>query len=131
MSLGMTSHGHRLGLLTHHVFTHSQEYRFGEAVSVYSRSTVLQVLRMHYSLLLDSLLTGVHFSTMSDNDPLVLETEKRRNLQNVQHKTSTPHEHAPGWNEDLATVSEAVVKVRGVLLSLSRRIAQVLTTALL
>jgi hypothetical protein len=112
MSPRMTSHGHRLGLLTHHVFTHSQ--KFDEAVSVHSRHTVLQVLRMHYSLLLDPFLTDGHFSTMSDNDPLVLETEKRRNLQNVQHKTSTPHEHAPGWNEDLATVSEAVLKVREV-----------------
>ena len=71
---------------------------------------------MQYSLLVDPFLTSVHCSTMSDNDPLVLETEKRRNLQNLQHKTSTPHEHAPGWNEDLATVSEAVIKVRGISL---------------
>jgi len=48
-------------------------------------------------------------STVSDNDPLVLEREKQRNLQNIQHKTSTPHE-PPGWNELLATTSEAALK---------------------
>ncbi|KAK7050909.1 hypothetical protein VNI00_005021 [Paramarasmius palmivorus] len=48
---------------------------------------------------------------MHDNDPLTLETEKQRNLNRQQHKTSTPHhEHAPGWNEPLATASEASVK---------------------
>jgi hypothetical protein len=48
---------------------------------------------------------------MHDNDPEVLEREKQRNLLKIQHKTSTPHEHAPGWNEHLATASEASVKV--------------------
>jgi len=47
---------------------------------------------------------------MHDNDPDVLETEKRRNLSKQQHKTSTPHEYAPGWNEHLASASEASVK---------------------
>jgi len=28
----------------------------------------------------------------------------------VQYKTSTPHKHAPGWNEHLASASEASVK---------------------
>ncbi|KAF8206352.1 hypothetical protein K438DRAFT_1817044 [Mycena galopus ATCC 62051] len=47
---------------------------------------------------------------MHDNDPTILETEKIRNLTGVQYKTSTPHKHAPGWNEHLASASEASVK---------------------
>ncbi|KAF9052522.1 UPF0187-domain-containing protein [Hymenopellis radicata] len=54
--------------------------------------------------------TRLYSSTMHDNDPVVLETEKMRNLSSVQHKTSTPHSHAPGWNEHLATASEASIK---------------------
>ncbi|EIW57206.1 uncharacterized protein TRAVEDRAFT_126463 [Trametes versicolor FP-101664 SS1] len=50
-------------------------------------------------------------STMHDNDPDVLEQEKKRNLSKEQHKTSTPHpDHAPGWNENLASASEAAIK---------------------
>lgn len=49
-------------------------------------------------------------STMHDNDPEVLDLEKKRNLSGTQHKTSTPHTNAPGWNEHLATASEASVK---------------------
>ncbi|KDQ24762.1 hypothetical protein PLEOSDRAFT_1090448 [Pleurotus ostreatus PC15] len=49
-------------------------------------------------------------STMHDNDPDVLDLEKKRNLSGTQHKTSTPHTNAPGWNEHLATASEASVK---------------------
>ncbi|KAI0715842.1 hypothetical protein C8T65DRAFT_643392 [Cerioporus squamosus] len=50
-------------------------------------------------------------STMHDNDPEVLEKEKHRNLTKQQHKTSTPiPDHAPGWNEHLASASEAAVK---------------------
>nr|GAT60697.1 predicted protein [Mycena chlorophos] len=50
-------------------------------------------------------------STMHDNDPELLEVEKTRNLANQQHRTSTPHKsHAPGWNEHLASASEASVK---------------------
>lgn len=41
----------------------------------------------------------------------ILEMEKRRNLSKTQHRTSTPLSNAPGWNEPLATVSEAYVKV--------------------
>ena len=41
----------------------------------------------------------------------ILELEKRRNLSNTQHHTSTPISNAPGWNEVLATESEAFVKV--------------------
>ena len=40
----------------------------------------------------------------------VLEREKHKNLSNKQHKTSAPHDHAPGWNELLASASEANVK---------------------
>jgi hypothetical protein len=47
---------------------------------------------------------------MHDNDPETLEREKRRNLSSTQHKTSTPIDNAPGWNEDLASASEAHVK---------------------
>ncbi|TFK75195.1 hypothetical protein BDN72DRAFT_562515 [Pluteus cervinus] len=47
---------------------------------------------------------------MHDNDPEILEVEKRRNLYGIQHRTSTPLRSAPGWNEPLATASEANVK---------------------
>ncbi|KAJ7589022.1 hypothetical protein C8J56DRAFT_29515 [Mycena floridula] len=49
---------------------------------------------------------------MHDNDPDVLEVEKTRNLSKIQHKTSSPHheDNAPGWNEHLASSSEASVK---------------------
>ena len=46
-------------------------------------------------------------SSMHDNDPEVLETEKQRNLKKEQGNV---HEHAPGWNEKLASESEAHVK---------------------
>ncbi|KAF9446819.1 hypothetical protein P691DRAFT_732506 [Macrolepiota fuliginosa MF-IS2] len=49
-------------------------------------------------------------STVHDNDPELLAQEKHRNLSQSQSKTSTPHEHAPGWNEYLASASEANVK---------------------
>ncbi|KAJ6492281.1 hypothetical protein C8R45DRAFT_193621, partial [Mycena sanguinolenta] len=49
-------------------------------------------------------------SARHDNDPETLEREKQRNLSGSQHKTSTPHDHAPGWNEYLASESEASVK---------------------
>jgi hypothetical protein len=41
----------------------------------------------------------------------VLEREKRRNLARHPYQTSSPHVHSPGWNETLATASEANVKV--------------------
>ncbi|KAG1844800.1 hypothetical protein DFJ58DRAFT_717579 [Suillus subalutaceus] len=66
---------------------------------------------------------------MHDNDPEVRllqsptpETEQNsiiadvgarkneENLSRTQHETSTPIDDAPGWNEDLASVSEAHVK---------------------
>ncbi|KAI0760953.1 hypothetical protein BD413DRAFT_593197 [Trametes elegans] len=50
-------------------------------------------------------------STVHENDPDVLEQEKKRNLSKQQHKTSTPiPDGAPGWNENLASASEAAVK---------------------
>ncbi|KAF8239748.1 hypothetical protein L208DRAFT_1236331, partial [Tricholoma matsutake] len=49
-------------------------------------------------------------STMHDNDPDTLDMEKQRNLSNKQHRTSTPLSNAPGWNEHLASASEASVK---------------------
>ncbi|PPQ70302.1 hypothetical protein CVT26_014587 [Gymnopilus dilepis] len=50
-------------------------------------------------------------STMHENDPEVLEREKNRVLsRNANDKTGAPHEHAPGWNESLASASEANVK---------------------
>lgn len=65
-------------------------------------------------------------STIHENDPEVsslvivilnsdqcsqtIDREKQRNLSGNQHKTSTPHKNAPGWNEYLASSSEAAVK---------------------
>ncbi|GJF00078.1 hypothetical protein PsYK624_163570 [Phanerochaete sordida] len=49
-------------------------------------------------------------STMHENDPELLEVEKQRNLSKQQHKTSTPIKNAPGWNQYLASASEAAVK---------------------
>jgi hypothetical protein len=54
-------------------------------------------------------------SHVSNDDPDVIELEKKRNLSKQQGKTSTPHEFAPGWNEHLASVSEAYVKVLSTL----------------
>lgn len=46
-------------------------------------------------------------SHASDNDPEVLEKEKQRNLKG-EVKSSIPNAH--GWNEKLASDSEAAVK---------------------
>jgi hypothetical protein len=40
----------------------------------------------------------------------LLEREKHRNLTGSQYGKSTPVDNAPGWNESLATASEAFVK---------------------
>jgi hypothetical protein len=40
----------------------------------------------------------------------VLEEEKQKNLTGKQHKGSAPHNNAPGWNEYLASTSEAYTK---------------------
>jgi hypothetical protein len=50
-------------------------------------------------------------SHITNGDPDMVELEKKRNLSKEQGKTSTPHDFAPGWNEHLASVSEAYVKV--------------------
>lgn len=48
----------------------------------------------------------------------VLEAEKHRNLaHNIHDKTHSPHDYAPGWNEVLASVSEAAVKVWAIALT--------------
>ncbi|KAL0062100.1 hypothetical protein AAF712_011027 [Marasmius tenuissimus] len=52
--------------------------------------------------------TRQYTSSRHENDPHTLETEKQRNLKGTQDQTSTPHKkHAPGWNEHLASDSEA------------------------
>ncbi|KAF5342408.1 hypothetical protein D9611_001808 [Ephemerocybe angulata] len=48
-------------------------------------------------------------STMHDNDPEILEREKQRNLSGQQFEVCT-EPIAPGWNEALASASEAFVK---------------------
>ncbi|KAI8470385.1 MAG: hypothetical protein J3K34DRAFT_420743 [Monoraphidium minutum] len=48
-----------------------------------------------------------HGSHTSDNDPAVLAKEKQRNLKG---KTPEVVPGAPGWNQGLASESEAVVK---------------------
>ncbi|KAF8968128.1 hypothetical protein BDZ97DRAFT_1801062, partial [Flammula alnicola] len=59
--------------------------------------------------------TRLYTSTMHENDPEVLEREKKRNLsRSSTDKTSTPYDYAPGWNEVLASASEAAVKVRNI-----------------
>ncbi|KAJ3814088.1 hypothetical protein F5876DRAFT_33715 [Lentinula aff. lateritia] len=74
-----------------------------------SRSALKAVTRTLVSRAVGPVAT-TSMSTMHDNDPDVLDTEKKRNLSKTQHGTSTPHEHAPGWNEYLASASEAHVK---------------------
>lgn len=49
--------------------------------------------------------------SMHDNDPELLEREKNKNLKGEQYESSSPHKHAPGWNEYLASTSEAYTKV--------------------
>ncbi|KAG7089499.1 hypothetical protein E1B28_011179 [Marasmius oreades] len=82
-------------------------------MSALMKNTVRYTMRPHRLLANNaarSLSTRRYSSTMHDNDPVTLETEKQRNLSRTQHKTSTPHANAPGWNESLATSSEASVK---------------------
>ena len=58
--------------------------------------------------------TSIDESDLTDHENTlqVLEREKHRNLNKKQHKTSTPHEGFPGWNEYLASDSEAFVKAQ-------------------
>lgn len=57
------------------------------------------------------LFTSSRRSTLTSHIQ-VLEIEKQRNINKVQHETSTTINNAPGWNEYLASSSEASVKVR-------------------
>ncbi|GFZ46230.1 hypothetical protein JCM24511_04477 [Saitozyma sp. JCM 24511] len=76
----------------------------------------MSVLRLRAALLprfrpasLAPQVRAVH-SSVHGNDPNILSKEKARNLSGNQD-TSAPHkEHAPGWNEHLASDSEANVK---------------------
>ncbi|CEL55743.1 hypothetical protein RSOLAG1IB_01755 [Rhizoctonia solani AG-1 IB] len=47
------------------------------------------------------------YTSQRTNDPDVLEKEKYKNLRGEQH---SPHSNAPGWNEALASDSEAHIK---------------------
>ncbi|KAK1924789.1 hypothetical protein DB88DRAFT_486874 [Papiliotrema laurentii] len=49
-------------------------------------------------------------SSIHDNDPNRLAKEKARNLSGEQDSSAPHKEHAPGWNEHLASESEANVK---------------------
>ncbi|OCF35410.1 hypothetical protein I316_02960 [Kwoniella heveanensis BCC8398] len=49
-------------------------------------------------------------SSVHNNDPEVLDKEKAKNLQGKQDDSAPHKEHAPGWNENLASDSEANVK---------------------
>ncbi|KAF9787420.1 hypothetical protein BJ322DRAFT_1210255 [Thelephora terrestris] len=62
------------------------------------------------SLVSQRAVARLYSSTVHDNNPDTLEIEKQRNLAQKQHLTSTPIHEAPGWNESLATSSEANVK---------------------
>ena len=46
-------------------------------------------------------------SNMSDNDPTIIEKEKKKTLEG---KVNSQIKEAPGWNEKLASVAEASVK---------------------
>nr|ODN81253.1 hypothetical protein L203_05759 [Cryptococcus depauperatus CBS 7841] len=50
-------------------------------------------------------------ATRHGNDPDVLAKEKARNLSGTQDSSSPHKEHAPGWNEHLASDAEANIKV--------------------
>ncbi|KAJ9102855.1 hypothetical protein QFC19_004583 [Naganishia cerealis] len=47
---------------------------------------------------------------MSDADPKKLEEEKQRHLSGKDQDKQSHPEDAPGWNETLASESEAVIK---------------------
>ncbi|KAA1467666.1 hypothetical protein DENSPDRAFT_832774 [Dentipellis sp. KUC8613] len=49
-------------------------------------------------------------SSNHNNDPEILEREKRRSLSGHPYQQSAPNDDAPGWNESLATDAEADVK---------------------
>ncbi|OCF71974.1 hypothetical protein I204_07237 [Kwoniella mangroviensis CBS 8886] len=49
-------------------------------------------------------------ASVHGNDPKIIEEEKQRNLKGQQDSSSPHKNHAPGWNEHLASNSEAAVK---------------------
>ncbi|KAG8983274.1 hypothetical protein FRB90_006156 [Tulasnella sp. 427] len=49
-------------------------------------------------------------SHVSGNDPETMEREKERSLKKHPNQHAPHDKHAPGWNEKLASVSEASVK---------------------
>jgi hypothetical protein len=51
----------------------------------------------------------------------VLQREKQRNLSRHPYQNNAPMDHAPGWNEQLASSSEAFIKVCHTTLILSYR----------
>nr|BAH56663.1 hypothetical protein [Coprinopsis cinerea] len=73
-------------------------HRLTVAQSAVSRSGVVEISR------------ATSTSTMHDNDPEVLEREKQRNLSGAMGKTAEMFDFAPGWNETLASASEAHIK---------------------
>ncbi|THG99722.1 hypothetical protein EW145_g7207 [Phellinidium pouzarii] len=53
----------------------------------------------------------LYSSSVHNDDPDIIEREKQRNLQGKQHKKSTTSDnYAPGWNEYIASNSEAAIK---------------------
>ncbi|ORY33726.1 hypothetical protein BCR39DRAFT_518886 [Naematelia encephala] len=49
-------------------------------------------------------------SSVHGNDPDKIAKEKARNLSGTQDSSAPHKEHAPGWNEHLASDSEAAIK---------------------
>ncbi|WWC69582.1 uncharacterized protein I206_103525 [Kwoniella pini CBS 10737] len=49
-------------------------------------------------------------ASVHGNDPNIIEEEKQRNLKGNQDSSAPHKDHAPGWNEHLASHSEAAVK---------------------
>ncbi|KAJ4477308.1 hypothetical protein J3R30DRAFT_3703625 [Lentinula aciculospora] len=92
-----------------HVSNVSQNYCYSSQdpyIHTYTATTTIQVPnKMTITLAFNSRVMLKAAARAS-----VLDTEKKRNLSKTQHATSTPHDHAPGWNEHLASASEAHVK---------------------
>ena len=72
------------------------------AANTVSRSSIVE-----RPLSSSSKVSSSSHSTMHGNDPEILEREKHRNLSGTQKHH---YENAPGWNENLASESEATVK---------------------
>lgn len=83
-------------------------HRLTVAQSAVSRSGVVEISRATSTSRVHAYSTSS--STMHDNDPEVLEREKQRNLSGAMGKTAEMFDFAPGWNETLASASEAHIK---------------------